>query len=250
MKILAIGNSFSQDGLAYLYQILESLGEKEIHIRNMVIGGCTLARHLECAENDLPLYQSEENTAGEWRSECEQKLLPYLADEAWDFVSLQQQSGRSGLPEAYGALDGLVAFVKKHVDKNAKFVWQATWAYPDGSACAEFANYGKNHRTMYRSIANTVREKIVKNPAFDRIVPSGAVVENLYGKYGEKLYRDGLHLSLELGRYAAGLAWAKTLTGKSLEGLSFAPPALTDREKQDAIAAAEKAVLRPFGLTE
>ena len=44
MRILAIGNSFSQDAFKYLHKVAEAAG-KEVTTVNLYIGGCTLERH-------------------------------------------------------------------------------------------------------------------------------------------------------------------------------------------------------------
>ena len=45
LRILAIGNSFSQDAVEqYLYELFEAAGQKVI-IGNLYIGGCSLERH-------------------------------------------------------------------------------------------------------------------------------------------------------------------------------------------------------------
>ena len=46
MKILAIGNSFSEDATTYLHQIGEAAGVKN-QIVNLYIGGCPLETHWE-----------------------------------------------------------------------------------------------------------------------------------------------------------------------------------------------------------
>jgi len=44
MKILAIGNSYSQDGTRYIHEIAAADGV-DILTKNLVIGGCSLERH-------------------------------------------------------------------------------------------------------------------------------------------------------------------------------------------------------------
>ena len=44
MKILAIGNSFSQDATRYLYGIARADGVN-LEVVNLYIGGCSLERH-------------------------------------------------------------------------------------------------------------------------------------------------------------------------------------------------------------
>ena len=47
IKVLAIGNSFSQDGVEqYLYELAEAQGDSLI-IGNAYIGGCSIDRHYE-----------------------------------------------------------------------------------------------------------------------------------------------------------------------------------------------------------
>ena len=49
MKILAIGNSFSEDASAYIHQMAESAGY-DVQIVNLYIGGCPLERHCRLKE--------------------------------------------------------------------------------------------------------------------------------------------------------------------------------------------------------
>ena len=44
LKILSIGNSFSDDAQRYLYQIARA-GHQEMKVVNAYIGGCSLHRH-------------------------------------------------------------------------------------------------------------------------------------------------------------------------------------------------------------
>ena len=56
IKVLAIGNSFSQDAVE---QYLHELGEAEgitMIIGNMFIGGCSLERHVQNIRNNAPAY--------------------------------------------------------------------------------------------------------------------------------------------------------------------------------------------------
>lgn len=56
VKILAIGNSFSEDAIEQnLFEILEAEGIPAI-IGNMYIGGCSLETHLNNARSDAPNY--------------------------------------------------------------------------------------------------------------------------------------------------------------------------------------------------
>ena len=42
-------------------------------------------------------------------------------------------------------------------------------------------------------------------------------------KGGVSLYRDGFHLSLDYGRYLAGLVWFKFFTGEDCKKVTYKP---------------------------
>ena len=54
MKILSIGNSFSEDAQRYLHQIANANGD-DIFCANLYIGGCSLERHYN---NIINVYYS------------------------------------------------------------------------------------------------------------------------------------------------------------------------------------------------
>ena len=124
-KVLAIGNSFSEDATRYLYQIAEGCGATEIVIGNLYIGGCTLNTHWNNAKDNRAAYTYFKNTDGQWRSSANQTMLTGLEDEEWDMVTLQQASGVSGAADTYNSdLDNLIAYVKGHMKAGAKLYWQ------------------------------------------------------------------------------------------------------------------------------
>ena len=52
LRILAVGNSFSDDGTEYLPGLLEAAGIHNVIVARLYIGGCTLERH--CKEYAYP----------------------------------------------------------------------------------------------------------------------------------------------------------------------------------------------------
>ncbi|MBQ0143926.1 MAG: DUF4886 domain-containing protein, partial [Bacteroidales bacterium] len=64
LRILAIGNSFSDDGTEYLPNLLEAAGIHNVIIARLYIGGCSLERHCKQYESkgkDYMYYKSTEN---------------------------------------------------------------------------------------------------------------------------------------------------------------------------------------------
>ena len=64
LKILTIGNSFSDDTMQYVYQIAKDVGYKEVKLGNLFIGGCSLDKHATNAKENKASYEYRINTAG------------------------------------------------------------------------------------------------------------------------------------------------------------------------------------------
>ena len=60
MKILAIGNSFSEDAMKYLHQIAKG-AEFDLTAVNLFIGGCSLERHMETINEGQQVHHREVN---------------------------------------------------------------------------------------------------------------------------------------------------------------------------------------------
>ena len=60
IKILTIGNSFSEDATRYIHQIAESAGE-ECLVVNLYIGGCPLWYHADNIVTNKQEYRYERN---------------------------------------------------------------------------------------------------------------------------------------------------------------------------------------------
>ena len=93
LKVLTIGNSFSDDTMEYFYQIADLVGVGDIELGNLYIGGCTLETHLNNARDNSPSYEYRTNYDGSWSTEFKYKMLDAVSSNDWDFISFQQASG-------------------------------------------------------------------------------------------------------------------------------------------------------------
>lgn len=173
----------------------------------------------------------------------------------WDYITLQQVSGSSGLADTYSPyLENIVAFVNQHkTNENAKLYWHMTWAYQADSSKSEFASYGKDQMTMYNGILNAVKTKILTNSSFAGVIPSGTAIQNLRTSHlGDTLTRDGHHLSYGIGRYTAGLTYLAAITGIDISNITATPSAYSDVATHlDCIKdAVKKAIAKPYEITE
>ena len=253
LYILAIGNSFSWDAMEYLYQILQELGYKDIFLGNLYIGGCTLATHADNITKNSGAYEYRTNSTGTWNSTNGFSANTAMKERDWDFVSMQQASGSSGMADTYEPyLSTIVEAVKKNCP-NAKRMWHMTWAYQGNSTHSEFSKYGKNQMTMYEAIVNCVKTKVLTRGDFDFVIPCGTAVQNLRTSYlGDNITRDGYHMSYNNGRLHTGLMWARQITGKSIADITYKPSSYTYTEDQITVIkdAVEKAYTKPYEVTE
>lgn len=253
LYILAIGNSFSVDAMQYLYQILQELGYRDIYLGNLYIGGCTLQTHAGNVTNNSNAYTYYVNKTGSWTNTANFAPLNAMKEMDWDYVSMQQASGFSGVADSYEPyLSTVVESVKANCP-DAKRMWHMTWAYQGNSTHSDFGKYGNDQMTMYNAIVNAVRTKVLSRGDFDFVIPNGTVVQNLRTSFiGDNITRDGYHMSYDIGRFATALMWARQITGKSIEDVAYRPSgySYSDKTVLAIKEAVENAYKKPFEVTE
>lgn len=252
VRILAIGNSFSQDAVEqYLHELAEAEGISTI-IGNMFIGGCSLERHVKNARDNAPAYAYRKiGTDGKKREKGKMSLETVLADEDWDYVSLQQASPFSGMYETYEAsLPELIEYVKARLPKKTKLMLHQTWAYASTSRHSGFKNYNCNQLTMYQAIADAVK-KAAKANKIKIVIPSGTAIQNARTSFiGDHLNRDGYHLDVKIGRYTAACIWFERIFKHNVVGNPYTPEGLDEARKAVAQKAAHAAVKHPYKVTD
>jgi hypothetical protein len=216
IKVLAIGNSFSEDAVEnYLYELAAAQGDSLV-IGNAYIGGCSIDRHLGNLKTGKTDYAFRKIVGGKKTDTKESRLDSIIVNEPWDIISLQQASPLSGQPDSYKNLGELKRMVQElATNPNVEIVWHLTWAYPQKSRSGAFKSYGSRQETMYKAIVNTAKEELPK-VGIGRCIPSGITVQLAREDLGDCMNRDDIHLSLSLGRFAAACTWCEFLTGKSI----------------------------------
>lgn len=215
LKILAIGNSFTDDGMAFLPGLIGHAGLSKVKVAKIVVGGTSLQYHYNHAIRNDSVYGYYVSEGGRsLASKGKTSFQTALSDDRWDIVVMQQVSQYSGLYHTYQPyLDSLIAFVHRQLPQ-AVIAWQMTWAYGSSSNHSGFANYNKNQTTMYDAICATVAEA-KKESDIDVVIPSGMTIQKLRSTQINNppldLTRDGYHLDLGAGRYAAACTWFESL---------------------------------------
>jgi hypothetical protein len=224
VKILAIGNSFSQDATHYLKQIAACEGI-DAKVVNLYIGGCSVETHWHNIEEDAKLYLYEIDGKS---TEKYVSIKEALQEEEWDFVVSQQASHDSGIQDTYYPyIVNLYNYIKEYAPKAERILHQ-TWAYEIDSSHDCFVRYNHNQQEMYERS----REAYIRaaEELGVRMIPCGDVVQKvrtkepfIYEKGGMSLCRDGFHMSYIYGRYLLAAAWYEILFKKNILENNYMP---------------------------
>lgn len=232
LKILFIGSSFGVDTVREVGNICKSF-YKDVIIGNAYIGAAVLGTFIARweAEKGVTYYkwkyqatdwEQYNGTTGKWSSEPgsditdEGKPAPandtvkmdwILADEAWNFVILQNGAYQSPYEDQSSfwekGEDGQITrnIVQELIDlckkaclySNPVFCMNMTWAFsiyhtiseshgPNGAYDDHWLSYGNNQKErqlgMWRNIAKNYKDCISNCPDVKFIIPSGTAVQN------------------------------------------------------------------------
>jgi len=253
LRILAIGNSFSEDSVEQnLWELFDSVGTKVI-IGNLYIGGCTLKRHCGNSVSGEKAYAYRKVVDGVMTNHPGWSLLQGIKDEEWDVVTVQQASGVSGLYESYKPyLHDLIEYVNKNVRKPVKICFHETWAYSTTSKHEEYPNYQCNQMAMYNAIVDAVQHAVQDNPEIVGVIPSGTAIQNgrTASKLGDSFNRDGFHLEKTFGRFTAAATWFEALSGLSVMQNPWHPETITSEIASICKTAAHAACSHPYEVTK
>jgi hypothetical protein len=256
VRLLTVGNSFSQNATRYLDQIVEADGNKLVHHR-CVIGGSGPDQHLAKAA----LHEKDpKDKAGLYSSGT--SLKQELLAEKWDVITIQQASIRSHDAATYRpAAQELYDYIKKYAPASEVVIHQ-TWAYrvddPRFRTPSGKAGEPKTQKEMYDGLSSAYRTiakelgvrripvgdafyaadtdprwgykpdpkfdpKTAKPPALPDQTHSLHVGQRWVIADGKAaLQMDGHHAS-PAGEYLGGLVFYEFLYGTSVVGNKFRP---------------------------
>lgn len=242
IRVLAIGNSFSEDAIEQNLHMIAAEKSVPMVIANMYIGGCTIDRHWNNVQNDVADYRYTRFEIDGSRSvRNDVALSEVIGAEQWDYISVQQASGVSGIESSYANLPALVEWIRSKAPQ-AEVVFHQTWAYAVGAPHKEFPNYDCDQRKMYEAICVCVK-KACERCGIKTVIPSGQALQYLREGTGNADYtRDGYHLSKGVGRYLAACTWFQTLTGIDARTIKYRPDGSDPRT--DPVSKKEAAKVR------
>lgn len=155
VRLLNVGNSFSENATKFLNRIVEADGNTLIHHR-CVIGGSGPDQHLAKAA----IHEKDpEDKSGYYASG--KSLKQELLAEKWDVITIQQASIRSHDIATYSpAMKELYDYIKQYAPES-EVVIHETWAYrvDDPRFGKSEANSGEpnSQQEMYEGLSNAYR---------------------------------------------------------------------------------------------
>ncbi|QDT11555.1 DUF4886 domain-containing protein [Planctomycetes bacterium K23_9] len=258
VRVLTIGNSFANNALTFLPQIVEAAGHKVI-VGRANLGGCTFERHWKHVAQHEANPDSKEGSPYEGGRHS---LEAMLTSEQWDFITLQQVSYKSHDLKTYQPYaDNLVRYVKK-LAPEAKILVHQIWAYRMDDARFRPSNKGKEphtHAVMYQQVREAYHQFADSHGL--EVIPSGDAMfladtdqrwgfrpdinfdfdnatypnlpvqtHSLHTGWAWKKTKDGSHrLNLDghhanrSGQYLLGCVWFETFFDESVVENPFVP---------------------------
>ncbi|MBR2988994.1 MAG: DUF4886 domain-containing protein, partial [Clostridia bacterium] len=216
LKILFIGNSFAVDTMEHTVNIALSLGFEKVRFATLYVGGCSIGMHYEHAKTDAPVYAYFENTGAGWVETPNYKISDAVKSDEWDFIAIQH--GTSGTSrytsvECYEKLNPLIDLVNEWAKYPHKIAFNLTWLGESTYQHHEIISYGGNTALMREKLVEVTKEVVVGNEKIDLLIPTGTAIENARTSNIGVLTRDCYHLSMDKGRFIAGLTLVSTVTG-------------------------------------
>ncbi|QYY36925.1 DUF4886 domain-containing protein [Ruficoccus sp. ZRK36] len=167
IKVLGIGNSFTNNAHHFLSKVCESVDGVNAEIGTAFIGGCSLDRHMRHAQE----HEADPETGNEyvfrlnWKYMGSHKSLKEILQYTdWDVISIQQVSTKSYKEETfYPYAKQLIDYVRQYCP-DAEIVVHETWSHS------------------------------VNSPRTKRMIDSDAMYEKLHANYAKIAAENGLRV--------------------------------------------------------
>lgn len=234
LRILGIGNSFTDDAMIYIPQILKQMGIENVVLGKLSYSGCSLQQHLQFYRNNSKVYTFETQIGNDynWKTTLNYSFEEAISYTDWDIIILQQVSDQAGIYDTYQPYLNILLNKINSEATNTKVVfgWHMTWAYATNSTHSGFKAYGNNQFSMYQQITKSV-QFLQYNLGIKLVVPSATSIQNLrntsINNHPLDFTRDGYHIDLGVGRFTLACTWFQALIapcfGLDINNLPYIP---------------------------
>ena len=242
LKILAIGNSFTMDGIGYLPQMIggADINPREVALYTATMSGASIDDWLEVYDDQRRVHLQRELNGIRMK---ERGTLQQLLAQPWDVIVIQQSSDKSSRWETYGSLDRYMDVIKADcTNEDMHIAFQQVWSHTP-----------KEDPDMY--LGNiSCSQKVGQQIGQRWIIPSGEAIQMARcSELNDEMYltRDNHHLNMGIGQYIASCTWFETLVvpvfHKTIDGCGVRPKGNDTKEEiRKAQECALAAVASPF----
>ena len=206
LKVLAIGNSFTDDPLAYFDALVRASGidRSSLCVYAAVKGGTSLEYWAGVCNNGDNVTITPRS--GLMTMPITEAPLNELLAQDWDVVTVQQLSNLAQDAGTFSPeLPYLVSQIRENCpNKDVVIAFQQVWSYWEGTLETSIANWQR-----ISDVAQSTTDY-----GIDMIIPTGTAIQNarataLNTSHG--LLRDDKHLGFGVGRYVAACTWFEAL---------------------------------------
>lgn len=277
VRLLTVGNSFSDNATRYLGDLAKAAGDTLV-LREDIVGGASMELHWKKAQ---AYEKNPKDKLG--RYSTGKSLKEELTREKWDVVTIQQASILSHNIATYRPFaKQLSDYIKTHAP-DATLMLHETWAYriddPRFSVKEPKTGEPKTRDEMYQGLAETYATiakelgvrvipvgdafhladrdpqwgfKVSPTPFDRKLAKPGELPEQWHSlhvgyvwktvKGKTQLIMDGHHANMA-GEYLGACVWYEALFGKSVEANSFVPKGLDAEHAKFLRATAHRVML-------
>ena len=258
IRILAIGNSYSNNATQYIECILESMNNTgvDVEVYSLYYAGCSLVQHVDYytkSKQVYELYRNDKNVNGT-------DVLITMQDAFdlydYDYVTVQQSPGWASeyvtfWSEAKPYLTNLQAIIEQN-EPQAQIKIHQTWSFSNYCAIGNAPYYDRsfeNSKAMFADIEESYEKAAVKLGLTDAdIIPVGRAVQLAKDQFGYgdsyntgatdavaqcangALYADNISHLNHRGRYLAACVWLEYFFDVDCREATYVPTMLTEAD--------------------
>ena len=180
VRILAIGNSFSQDALAYVPFILNDLEvDAEAHIGILMMSSATVSNHVENYEKNAAQYTFYYYDGGaSWISQSSKTIQWAISNFKWDIIMTHQSSWTpDDWSVGYQAeLNKFISLILSSVDYPVRFAWMLSPSRPAQTNSG--VNWSDETILSHFYYTASDAQLILNESDFDLVIPVGTAIQN------------------------------------------------------------------------
>lgn len=178
VRLLCIGNSYSQDALAYVPFIVDAMGNPfDITIGILMLSSSTVQNHINNFENNLAKYTFYYHPGGNtaWENLGTKTIQWALENYEWDIIFTHSVGG--GADEVkVGSVNRLINDIHSVLGYPVKFGWMLHQARP--SKVNSGPNKTEEEMRAYLESAITIAKLLYDQTSIDMVIPIGTAIQN------------------------------------------------------------------------